>query len=501
MKQIISIALLTIFTGIFSSCTDWLDQKSYSEVGGNELYQTESGAQEALNGLYLGLAGSTLYGGDLTVGLLEALSMHYSIPADHKYEEVTNAEYNTSASKSTFLSIWKGCYKLIAECNVFLTQIEQNQTSYDADNYKLLRGEAIALRTFLHFDLFRMFAPAWSEENKTQKAIPYYNREVNQPLDYMTCEEIVEQLLEDVDEAIALLAKDPILGQVSESKQEAIPDVTFWNFRNFRFNIYAAYALKARICLHAGDKISAYAITTALLKGRNPEGESVNFMDVFPAVTTLGSNFTDPLCYTETLFGMHDFDREDLFKRYFSTELQPTSICAMSDTRYGELFKQVDDIRRRYFVLTERESQTEAENTSYRAITKWQYKTVPQGWQLPYRYQTIPLIRKAEIFLMAAESSDNDTDKQYWLEELRLTRGFKKDNVSGDVNTMLQEEYERELYAEGQYFYFLKRNGITKLKTQTENEVQGGQESGSKMVSASYYVLPIPEEETNNRIN
>ena len=159
--------------------------------------------------------------------------MHYSIPADHKYEEVTNAEYNTSASKSTFLSIWKGCYKLIAECNVFLTQIEQNQTSYDADNYKLLRGEAIALRTFLHFDLFRMFAPAWSEENKTQKAIPYYNREVNQPLDYMTCEEIVEQLLEDVDEAIALLAKDPILGQVSESKQEAIPDVTFWNFRKY----------------------------------------------------------------------------------------------------------------------------------------------------------------------------------------------------------------------------------------------------------------------------
>ena len=135
MKQIISIALLTIFTGIFSSCTDWLDQKSYSEVGGNELYQTESGAQEALNGLYLGLAGSTLYGGELTVGLLEALSMHYSIPADHKYEEVTNVEYNTSASKSTFLSIWKGCYKLIAECNVFLTQIEQNQTSYDADNY------------------------------------------------------------------------------------------------------------------------------------------------------------------------------------------------------------------------------------------------------------------------------------------------------------------------------------------------------------------------------
>ena len=102
---------------------------------------------------------------------------------------------------------------------------------------------------------------------------------------------------------------------------------------------------------------------------------------------------------------------------------------------------------------------------------------------------------------MSAVSSDNDTDKQYWLEELRLTRGFKKDNVSGDVNTMLQEEYERELYAEGQYFYFLKRNGITKLKTQTENEVQGGQESGSKMVSASYYVLPIPEEETNNRIN
>lgn len=142
---------------------------------------------------------------------------------------------------------------MIAECNVFLAQIEENQACYDAENYRLYRGEAIALRTFLHFDLFRMFALAWSEENKTKRAIPYYDREVNQPLDYMTGEQIAAQLLADIDEAIALLAKDPILEQASEIKQATIPDATFWNFRNFRINIYAAYALKARICLHTGD--------------------------------------------------------------------------------------------------------------------------------------------------------------------------------------------------------------------------------------------------------
>ena len=481
MKRII-IILTAALMGTFSSCTNWLEHTPYDQVPGDELYATEAGVQEALNGLYLGLLNRNLYGGELTVGMLEAMSMHYFIPTDHKYEELTSQEFATSGSKSRFLNIWKGMYKLIAECNVFLANIEENRDNYDPDNYNLYRGEAIALRTFLHFDLFRMFAPAWSEENKTQRAISYYDREVEQPTAYMTVEELTTQLLADIDEAIALLAKDPILENVDYVSQGE----TFWDFRSFRFNLYAAYALKARICLTTGDKATAHSIAIALLGSQFPNGGTNNFMNVFPSV--LEAPEDDPIGYTEMLFGMHDINRKNVYDTYFSTELQTTQVCAVAEDRNNALFTDANDIRRDNFVSAPSISGA----TSLMSIVKYQEQEANTSSQLFYRYDIIPLIKKGELYLIAAESSDNDTEKQQWLEELRLTRGYFEGNVTGDVNQTLQEEYERELYAEGQYFYYLKRNGITSVADPSSA-------NANKNVSASYFVFPIPEEETNNR--
>lgn len=482
MKKIIIFIIALV--GTFSSCTNWLEHTPYDQVPGDELYTTEAGAQEALNGLYLGLLDRSLYGGELTVGMLEALSMHYFIPEDHKYEELTSQQYTTSGSKSYFLNVWKGLYKLIAECNVFLANIEEYRDNYDADNYNLYRGEAIALRTFLHFDLFRMFAPAWSEETKSERAISYYDREVEQPTAYMTVEEITTQLLKDIDEAIALLAKDPILENTDYVSQGA----TFWDFRSFRFNLYAAYALKARICLTTGDKATAHSIATALLESRFPKGGSNNFMNIFPSIQEAPE--TDPIGYTEMLFGMHDINRKNLYDTYFSTELQSTSICAVNETRNSALFPLAQDIRRNNFVS----APSISSSIPLMSIVKYQEQEAHANSKLYYRYDIIPLIKKGELYLIAAESSDNDTDKQHWLEELRLTRGYFENNVSGDLNQMVQEEYERELYAEGQYFFYLKRNGITTLPDPSASDA-----STTKNVSASYFVFPIPEEETNNR--
>lgn len=487
MKQISNILIVLFFAGMFFSCNDWLDQQPYDKVAGDQLYSTELGAREALNGLYLGLLDRSLYGGELTAGLIEAMSMHYSIPASHKYESPVSYEFSSSASASYFLAIWKGLYKLIAECNVFLTQIELNQANYNSDNYKLYRGEAIALRTFLHFDLLRLFAPACTEENKTKKAIPYYDSEVDQPNAYKTVEEITAQLLKDIDEAIGLLAKDPIYqneGLVSQGS-------SFWDFRNFRFNIYAAWALKARICLHTGDKTTTYAITSALLEGRNPEGGENNFMNVFPSVLEFSSAYREPVGFSEVILGIHDINRTELYKKYFSTELKVTSIAAAGLARNSELFG-IQDIRKNGFGTVD----DLGEVTPLTSILKYQNKSV-EGTEsiMPYRYQVIPLIKKGEIFLMAAESSNNDQDKQHWLEELRLTRGYDKENTTENLTALLQDEYEREFYAEGQYFYYLKRNAVTTLKTQ---DVSGGKIQ-TKTVTLGYYVFPVPSEENDNR--
>ena len=211
-------------------------------------------------------------------------------------------------------------------------------------------------------------------------------------------------------------------------------------------------------------------------------------MNVFPSV--LDAPEDDPIGYTEMLFGMHDINRKNVYDSYFSTELQTTQICAISEARNSALFPEALDIRRENFASAPSISGT----TPLMSITKYREQEAHPASDLLYRYDIIPLIKKGELYLIAAESSDNDAEKQQWLEELRLTRGYFENNVTGDLNQTLQDEYEREFFAEGQYFYYLKRNGIT-----TVANPSSGEADATKTVSTSYFVFPIPEEETNNR--
>lgn len=229
-------------------------------------------------------------------------------------------------SKTYFSSIWSGMYRQIANCNVFLEQIAAHQENYNPESYRLFRGEALALRTFLHFDLYRLLHRAYTEEDKTKRAIPYYDKETDNPTPYLTGEEIMTRLLEDVDEAVALLDKDPVLNLNTLSFQADGEKAVYWQYRHFRFNVYAVQVLKARMYLYMGDKPAAYAIASALLNGQNPDGGTNNFNTAFPSIMEMSSNYRDALCFSEVIFGIHDIDRESMYKRYFSLDLATESI-------------------------------------------------------------------------------------------------------------------------------------------------------------------------------
>lgn len=55
MKQFIHVIVLLFFAGLISSCNDWLNKTPYDKIPGDELYATESGVEEALNGLVPGI--------------------------------------------------------------------------------------------------------------------------------------------------------------------------------------------------------------------------------------------------------------------------------------------------------------------------------------------------------------------------------------------------------------------------------------------------------------
>lgn len=315
-------------------------------------------------------------------------------------------------------------------------------------------------------------------------------RKPDNPTPYLTGEEIMTRLLEDVDEAVALLDKDPVLNLNTLSFQADGEKAVYWQYRHFRFNVYAVQVLKARMYLYMGDKPAAYAIASALLNGQNPDGGTNNFNTAFPSIMEMSSNYRDALCFSEVIFGIHDIDRESMYKRYFSLDLATESILLAGEKWRTEKYgSNMLDMRYRGFGDAADKSETE----TMLAVLKYQKKSLVSSDPYTFRNELIPLIRKGELFLIAAEASPNDTEKEHWLEALIINRGgYQLGDVTGDLDAYIDLEYNRELYAEGQYFYYLKRNGVTSLMKQ---------DATTKNVSAGYFVLPIPDAESDNRVD
>ena len=167
----------------FASCSDWLDVTPNTDVPAEELFTTENGFKSALAGLYITMTEENTYGKNLSFGLMEELAQMYDKLPDgttnrnsvYIYDRETSGAYNT---KGTLANIWQSQYHTIANVNNLLKWWEINGETVLVDTItrRMIRGEALAIRAFLHFDLLRGWGPvnyAGNEKAKEQKCIPY----------------------------------------------------------------------------------------------------------------------------------------------------------------------------------------------------------------------------------------------------------------------------------------------------------------------------------------
>lgn len=485
MKKIAILFLMTV--GLFSSCNSWLDVKPYDSMTGDQLYSTETGIQRALNGLYLGLASNSLYAKNLTCGAVDVLGQRYFIGEEHANYKLSQYKYAEDGPKSTFESIWKSAYTLLADCNEFLQEVPKHREVLPEQDYLVMMGEAMALRTFLHFDLFRLFGAAYTEEGKIKAAIPYYNKVTDVPAPILTGEQIMKHLMADIDTAIVWLAKDPV------RTEGVIKNDGFWDYRNLRINYYAAWVLKARMYYYMGKEYDAQAhhIVMALLTDKDPvTGEANEFMATFKSITedaklTELTKKQDQVYFSELLFGLHNMKRNTLYKDMYGTDLEDKNIFVVTNGFLKKIYNEDGDIRNSYWEVLSGKREN--------LLSCLKYYSYEASVEDPYRYEMQALIRKSELYLIAAATTEDEQVKHENLEKLRLARGYSKDNTLGqNLNDLLDKEYQREFYAEGQYFFFLKRNQVKKVSRQSiDDKVE--------LVETIDYVIPLPESETNNR--
>ena len=471
-----AIIILTILSGglFFGSCNSWLDVKPYDSMAEDQLYSTENGIQRALNGLYLSLASNDLYAENLGGGAIDVLGQRYKLSSGHTYYDLSEYKYTNDGPKGTFETIWKAAYKLIADCNEFLEKVPEHQDLLSHVNYRMSMGEALAIRTLLHFDMFRIFGPVYSEANKKESSIPYYNvvTDVTQPI--LPADELVEHLFADIDSAIVLLSEDVIL------TEGIVKDEDFWDYRNLRLNYYAVWALKARMCWYLGDEYAdeAYRIATTLLEGKDPKtNEANNFNTAFTPVSQTVA-VKDRVFFCEELFALHNMKRTTMYKELFSSDLEDDNILLSTESYINKLYDEPNDYRKHSWEVA-----TGRQTSGLMVFVKYAEQT--ENRSDPYLYEIQSMLRLSELYLIAAATTNNDVVASSWLEKLRMIRGYQSGMVGSDVQTTLRQEWEKEFYGEGQYYYYLKRNGITSV-------------SGPNGSKKPNYIIPLPESETDN---
>ena len=70
--------------------------------------------------------------------------MKNSITTTHKYSR-------------TIENIWAKAYSVIANANEALTNMEGQESSLNEVYYHVIKGELLAIRAYMHFDLLRLY--------------------------------------------------------------------------------------------------------------------------------------------------------------------------------------------------------------------------------------------------------------------------------------------------------------------------------------------------------
>ena len=444
MKKIIGLFLIGTLT--FTSCESWLDVTPKVNVEEEDLFKNEQGFKEALTGIYIKMSETPLYGREMTYGFIDQLAQRYnnSQNASADYYEETWYTYPSVRTQNYYETFWKESYNLIANINNLLSNIEKNGQVIYSEGYRdIIEGEALGLRSFLYFDLLRMFGPIY-KDNPSSPAIPYrtvFDREQARPV---PANQMIDHIIEDLHQAEELLENDPmnISFPVRPSGDSEHP---FLQYRFNRMNKYAVKAELARAYLWKGDKTNAGKYAREVIDATKKEGGKQ-----FELIT---DNSQDKLGSTELIFSL-SMDSEtfpDRVKNEFQLAMWNYYVIFDIDYLYEIFDVAVDgqnDMRMKpgtgFSISSDGAYTLKYQQDNFSSVLN----------------NNMPLIKLPEMYYIAAECTSDLSEACTLLNQVRGSRGLEdlpQLANAEDLKKNLEKEYRKEFYGEGQLWYFYKR--------------------------------------------
>ena len=452
---------------MLGSCSDFLDVEPKDKILGENVYNSELSINNVVNGIYLNLADKNLYGQQLSMDAVEILGQQYNTANPHVKEKIGSYSYGENNVKSVFSAIWEKSYMTILTVNKFIVDIDENPNVISTEKSDILKGEAYAIRATLHFDLLRLYGPIYAV-NPLDKSIPYYTEPQVKASPILPGTQVIDKVLADLDMSLELLANDPVL-TLGPNGASPFQGDTFYANRGQRLNYFAVKALKARVLLYAGYKEEAFAVAN----------EVINAGTAFFPWTTL-SEATD-VSSPDRIFS------KEIYFFFFFSQLYATQARLFD---YSLISVAI------YAPIAERSNTLFESDNDYRNLPTWKIPPANHAFKTFFKYADVndklkrfrflqPIVKKAEMYLIAAECAPDNTTAFTYLNTLRNNRGLIDLDETADRDNEIWNEYKREFYGEGQLFFFYKRLNWT--------DIPDGNSDWWIPMSPSTYVVPLPD--------
>ena len=475
MKKITYIFCL--FTLLFGSvsCDNFLDITPDGQVDRDKLLSTPEGIEDALYGCYSQLRNSSLYGQELSFSTMDILAQYMNCKGNSAVEALGNYEYQNTDVKDVFERIWVEMYKNISNVNsVINAPLIQKANEFP---YNIYRGEALALRAFMHFDLMRIYAEQITL-NPDAKGIPYATT-------FSLITPDFEKLGKNYDHVLADLLEAEELLKDENNYTDATP---FMKDRQIHLNHSAVQALLARVYLTMGNKEKAaeYALKVIEESGYG-----------LTEKTEVQGDLAGILSKKETLFGVYFAE----YYRNVKSKLQETTSYFSLNPRndilsvYEREANGLDFRPSAYFTTIDLGGTPTIRLSKLTEV--YELQGIP-GSRPADLILGINLIRMPEMYYIAAEALlDTDYEKAVALfDEVLAHRGLKPMAERDEPLTMdlINLDRYKEFIGEGQTFYNMKRQHLSIEKYDVNSSTVVTVQPDKKI-----FTVPVPDIENSNR--
>ena len=459
MKKLYTISLLVLCI-VTTGCSDWLNVAPSNQVNEENLFSTGNGYRNALNGVYLDLGTSTLYGQNLSWGFMDLIAQYYSpveLNKERVYYQALNYKFEHTDVKSIISSIWSRSYNNIANCNNLINQVSNASPSLFEQGElekNMIHGEALALRAFIHFEILRMFAPAMMKDDH-KAYMPYVDVYPTFVPAYETNEEILKKVVADLKEAKRMLAQcditeehrewmaiNPRMLGIDLSAGDIAEEDVFFAFRGYRMNYYAITAILARVYFWNGEYELAYNEAKEVLDATYDDDGQKCFS--FMEYLELGNNMKD---YNSIIMCFFNKTLQEDYEPFITKSSK--DVFYLADFEKGE--KELDQRLLEDMIGSER---------SNKYSRKYDIPLGTNGSDM------IPGIRLSEMYYIMGEyfaRTNNFIKAGEMLDEVRFNRGIITTNLKNTITTLdgyhteMIKDMRKEFVGEGQLFFQYKR--------------------------------------------